>query len=123
MERARLIELVRTNMLLNIFGDALFLPHGGGAKRSADGQMVGVRSASVQGLTGSKVSYHSILYRSITQFSVETAGSFDADAELKDYAPEQVSLALESLQKIYELAAAEIVIPFPTASEIQRDDG
>jgi hypothetical protein len=36
-----------------------------------------------QGLTGSKVSYHSVLYRSITQFSVETAGSFDADAELK----------------------------------------
>lgn len=36
-----------------------------------------------QGLTGSKVSYHSILYRSITQFSVETAGSFDADSELK----------------------------------------
>lgn len=36
-----------------------------------------------QGLTGSKVTYHSILYRSITQFSVETAGSFDADAELK----------------------------------------
>jgi hypothetical protein len=36
-----------------------------------------------QGLTGSKVSYHSILYRSITQFSFETAGSFDADSELK----------------------------------------
>lgn len=36
-----------------------------------------------QGLTGSKVTYHSILYRGITQFSVETAGSFDADAELK----------------------------------------
>jgi len=36
-----------------------------------------------QGLTGSKVSYHSVLYRSITQFSVETAGSFDADSELK----------------------------------------
>ena len=36
-----------------------------------------------QGLTGSKVTYHSILYRSITQFSVETAGTFDADAELK----------------------------------------
>lgn len=36
-----------------------------------------------QGLTGSKVSYHSVLYRSITQFSVETAGSFEADAELK----------------------------------------
>lgn len=36
-----------------------------------------------QGLTGSKVSYHSVLYRNITQFSVETAGTFDADAELK----------------------------------------
>jgi hypothetical protein len=36
-----------------------------------------------QGLTGSKATYHSVLYRSITQFSVETAGSFDADAELK----------------------------------------
>lgn len=36
-----------------------------------------------QGLTGSKATYHSILYRSITQFSVETAGTFDADAELK----------------------------------------
>src|SRR5687768_6336792 len=36
-----------------------------------------------QGITGSKVSYHSVLYRSITQFSVETAGSFDADAEMK----------------------------------------
>ena len=36
-----------------------------------------------QGLTGSKVCYHSVLYRSITQFSVETAGSFDADSEMK----------------------------------------
>jgi hypothetical protein len=36
-----------------------------------------------QGLTGSKVEYHAIPYRSITHFSVETAGSFDLDAELK----------------------------------------
>jgi hypothetical protein len=36
-----------------------------------------------QGLTGKKIDYHSILYKSISQFSVETAGSFDADAELK----------------------------------------
>ena len=36
-----------------------------------------------QGLTGSKVEYHSIPYKSITHFSVETAGSFDLDAELK----------------------------------------
>ena len=36
-----------------------------------------------QGLTGRKVDYHSVLYRSITQFSVETAGTFDMDAEIK----------------------------------------
>lgn len=36
-----------------------------------------------QGLTGSKVSYHSIPYRSITHFSIETGGTFDLDAELQ----------------------------------------
>ena len=36
-----------------------------------------------QGLTGSKVTYHSIPFKSITQFSVETAGSFDNDSELR----------------------------------------
>ena len=35
-----------------------------------------------QGMTGKKAQYHSIPYRAITQFSVETAGSFDADSEL-----------------------------------------
>ncbi|TCJ05434.1 PH domain-containing protein [Cytobacillus praedii] len=36
-----------------------------------------------QGMTGKKVEYHSIPYKSITHFSVETAGTFDMDAELK----------------------------------------
>lgn len=36
-----------------------------------------------QGLRGTKVEYHSIPYRSITHFSIETAGTFDLDAELK----------------------------------------
>lgn len=36
-----------------------------------------------QGMTGKKVEYHSIPYRSITHFSVETAGHLDLDAELK----------------------------------------
>lgn len=36
-----------------------------------------------QGMSGRKVEYHSIPYRSITHFSVETAGTFDLDAELK----------------------------------------
>lgn len=36
-----------------------------------------------QGVTGSKVEYHSLPYKSITHFSIETAGTFDLDAELK----------------------------------------
>ena len=38
-----------------------------------------------QGLTGKKAEYHSIPYRSISHFSVETAGTFDMDSELKIY--------------------------------------
>ena len=36
-----------------------------------------------QGLTGRKTQYLSIPYRSIVQFSVESSGHFDLDAELK----------------------------------------
>lgn len=36
-----------------------------------------------QGMTGKKVSYKSIPYRSISRFTVETSGHFDLDAELK----------------------------------------
>lgn len=36
-----------------------------------------------QGLTGRKTEYRSVPYRSITNFSVETAGHFDLDADLK----------------------------------------
>ena len=36
-----------------------------------------------QGITGSKIEYHSLPYRAITHFSIETGGHFDLDAELK----------------------------------------
>ena len=36
-----------------------------------------------QGITGSKTEYLSIAYKSISRFSIETAGTFDLDAELK----------------------------------------
>lgn len=36
-----------------------------------------------QGLTGKKVQYLSIPYKSITRFAIETAGHFDLDAEMK----------------------------------------
>ncbi len=38
---------------------------------------------NVQGLTGSKVEFHSIPYKNITHYSVETAGTLDLDSELK----------------------------------------
>ena len=37
----------------------------------------------VQGMTGKKKEYHSVPYKSITHFLVETAGSFDSDCEIK----------------------------------------
>lgn len=36
-----------------------------------------------QGVTGKKVEFHSIPYKSISHFSVETVGHLDLDAELK----------------------------------------
>ena len=36
-----------------------------------------------QGVTGTKTSYHSIPYRAITSFVVETAGPIDFESELK----------------------------------------
>lgn len=38
---------------------------------------------NVQGMTGKKREYMSIPYRSIVRYSIETAGTFDLDAELK----------------------------------------
>ncbi|MEF2071565.1 PH domain-containing protein [Consotaella aegiceratis] len=36
-----------------------------------------------QGMTGRKREYHSVPYRAITMFTIETAGHFDVDSELK----------------------------------------
>ena len=57
-----------------------------------------------QGLTGSKVEYQSIPYRSITRFSIETAGTFDLEAELKIWltgTPTPVQLQFNKKLSIY----------------------
>lgn len=59
-----------------------------------------------QGITGSKVEYHSIPYKSITHFSIETAGSFDLDAELKIWissTPEPIQKQFNKQLSIYEV--------------------
>lgn len=38
---------------------------------------------NTQGITGKKREYHSIPYHSVEHFSIETAGTLDADAEMK----------------------------------------
>ena len=61
-----------------------------------------------QGLTGSKVEYQSIPYRSITRFSIETAGTFDLEAELKIWisgAPVPIQKQFNKKLSVYELQA------------------
>ncbi|MCC2673988.1 MAG: hypothetical protein K0R58_935 [Ramlibacter sp.] len=61
-----------------------------------------------QGMTGSKVEYHSIPYRSITHFSVETAGTFDLEAELKIWisgSPVPIQKQFNKKLSIYEVQA------------------
>ena len=62
-----------------------------------------------QGLTGKKVEYHSIPYKSITHFSVETAGRFDLDSELKIWFSgnsEPISREFKKDKNIYDVQKA-----------------
>jgi len=59
-----------------------------------------------QGITGKKTEYHSIPYKSITHFSIETAGSFDLDAELKIWLsgmPQPIQKQFNKNLNIYDL--------------------
>ncbi|ALD20472.1 PH domain-containing protein [Hymenobacter sp. DG25A] len=43
-----------------------------------------------QGLTGKKIDYLSVAYKSISRFGIETAGHLDLDAELKIWVSSEV---------------------------------
>ena len=47
-----------------------------------------------QGITGSKVEYLSIAYKSISRFGVQTSGHFDLDAELRIWISGEVQPSL-----------------------------
>lgn len=55
-----------------------------------------------QGMTGMKTEYHSIPYRAITRFSVETAGPTDLDSELRIW----VSSSPAPIQKTFRRGSA-----------------
>ncbi|MNP10958.1 hypothetical protein D3C76_1031250 [compost metagenome] len=59
-----------------------------------------------QGITGKKVEYHSIPYKSISHYSIETAGHFDLDAELKIFISSSTVPIVKTFNKnvsIYEV--------------------
>ena len=62
-----------------------------------------------QGMTGAKTDYHSVPYRAITHFSVESAGHFDLEAELKIWisgAPDPIQKTFSRGQTIFEVQKA-----------------
>lgn len=61
-----------------------------------------------QGVTGRKVEYHSIPYRSISHFAVETAGHFDLDGELRiwvGHGVEPISTEFNKQVDVYQVQA------------------
>ena len=59
-----------------------------------------------QGLTGKKLEYLSVPYKIITKFSIETAGTFDLDAELKIWvagSPDPVSQKFSKGVDVYKV--------------------
>jgi hypothetical protein len=82
--------------------------------RPSTGTLFGSRAWNVfpwleERLTGKKVEYLSIPYKAITHFSVETAGHFDLDAELKVWvsgASEPVSKILRGADNVTEIQKA-----------------
>ena len=52
-----------------------------------------------QGITGKKTEYLSIPFKSISRFSVETAGRFDLDAELKLWIGSDTTPLVKELKK------------------------
>lgn len=60
----------------------------------------------VQGMTGKKTEYLSIPYRKITKYSIETAGHFELDADLKIWVgsdPNPIAKRFSKKVNIYDL--------------------
>lgn len=68
-----------------------------------------------QGITGSKVEYKSIPYKSITRFSIESAGTFDLDAELKVWVSSETNPSLvKQFNKSVNVYDVQKIITFHT---------
>jgi hypothetical protein len=62
-----------------------------------------------QGITAKKTEFHSIPYRAITHYSIETAGHFDLESELKIWItsyPEPMTRTFKRGDSIFEVQKA-----------------
>ena len=67
----------------------------------------------IQGITGSKAEYKSISYKSISRFSIETAGTFDLEAELKIWiSSEQMPSITKKFNKSVNVYDVQKVLAF-----------
>jgi hypothetical protein len=67
----------------------------------------------IQGITGSKTEYKSVSYKSISRFSVETAGTFDLEAELKIWiSSEQMPSITKKFNKSVNVYDVQKVLAF-----------
>jgi len=67
----------------------------------------------IQGITGSKTEYKSITYKSISRFSIETAGTFDLEAELKIWiSSEQMPSITKKFNKSVNVYDVQKVLAF-----------
>ena len=48
-----------------------------------------------QGITGRKIDYMSVAYKSVSKFSIETAGEFELDAELKIWISSEINPSIQ----------------------------
>jgi len=69
-----------------------------------------------QGMTGKKTTYHSIPYRGITNFSVETAGHFDLESELKIW----ISGTAEPIQRTFTRGGGILEVQKALATYVGR---
>ena len=69
-----------------------------------------------QGMTGRKTTYHSIPYRGITNFSVETAGHFDLESELKIW----ISGTAEPIQRTFTRGGGILEVQKALATYVGR---
>ena len=69
-----------------------------------------------QGVTGRKTTYHSIPYRGITNFAVETAGHFDLESELKIW----ISGTAEPIQRTFTRGGSILEVQKALATYVGR---